>query len=154
MQESLSPAAQQISHLPFSYNLTVWGVQPLVTHQTSWLESTGVSGNRQSAIQQLCKAQQDSEFECQLMPISMAAGANIEHRSAWSCCQDTPTYSGVMCGQPGDARGCVTTVGLWRCMSQSLSDCESHCLGHTSCAAMALQWQLHAHLFLAIKAAI
>ncbi len=24
--------------------LTVWGVGPLVTHQTSWLESTGVCG--------------------------------------------------------------------------------------------------------------
>ncbi len=23
-------------------HLTVWGVEPVVTHQTSWLESTGV----------------------------------------------------------------------------------------------------------------
>ena len=32
-------------HLPYIvYNeyLTVWGVEPLVTHQTSWLERTGV----------------------------------------------------------------------------------------------------------------
>jgi hypothetical protein len=27
--------------------LTVWGVEPVVTHQTSWLESTGVCGVRQ-----------------------------------------------------------------------------------------------------------
>ncbi len=28
-------------------NLTVWGVEPVVTHQTSWLESTGVCDVRQ-----------------------------------------------------------------------------------------------------------
>ena len=28
--------------------LTVWGVEPVVTHQTSWLESTGVCGVRQN----------------------------------------------------------------------------------------------------------
>ncbi len=28
--------------LQFMLYLTVWGVEPLVTHQTSWLESTGV----------------------------------------------------------------------------------------------------------------
>ncbi len=27
----------------FLLYLTVWGVEPVVTHQTSWLESTGVS---------------------------------------------------------------------------------------------------------------
>ena len=32
---------------PFSY-LTVWGVEPVVTHQTCWLESTGVCGVRQN----------------------------------------------------------------------------------------------------------
>ena len=26
----------------FMFYLTVWGVEPVVTHQTSWLESTGV----------------------------------------------------------------------------------------------------------------
>ena len=26
----------------FILYLTVWGVEPVVTHQTSWLESTGV----------------------------------------------------------------------------------------------------------------
>jgi len=29
-------------------HLTVWGVEPVVTHQTSWLESTGVCGVRQN----------------------------------------------------------------------------------------------------------
>ncbi len=28
--------------------LTVWGVEPVVTHQTSWLESTGVCGVQQT----------------------------------------------------------------------------------------------------------
>ncbi len=82
MQESLSPAGQEVSHFHFIQNLTVWGVEPVVPHQTSWLESTGVCGNRQSAIQELCKAQHDSGFECQLMPISSAACANMLHRSA------------------------------------------------------------------------
>ena len=57
-------------------NLTVWGVEPVVTHQISWLEGTGVSGVRQklqSAIQDLRMAQHDSGLECQLMPISTAA---------------------------------------------------------------------------------
>ena len=30
--------------LPIIQHLTVWGVEPVVTHQTSWLESTGVCG--------------------------------------------------------------------------------------------------------------
>jgi len=30
--------------------LTVWGVEPVVTHQTSWLESTGVCGVRQKQV--------------------------------------------------------------------------------------------------------
>ncbi len=29
-------------HNIFALYLTVWGVEPVVTHQTSWLESTGV----------------------------------------------------------------------------------------------------------------
>ena len=79
MQESLSPAAQEISHLLICSfeTFTAWGVEPVVTHQKSWLESTGVYGNRQSAIQGLYKAQHDSEFESQLMPISTAACVNI-----------------------------------------------------------------------------
>ena len=32
----------------FMQHLTVWGVEPVVTHQTSWLESTGVCGVRQN----------------------------------------------------------------------------------------------------------
>ncbi len=28
----------------FTYYLTVWGVEPIVTHQTSWLVSTGACG--------------------------------------------------------------------------------------------------------------
>ena len=32
----------------FVLHLTVWGVEPVVTHQTSWLESTGVCGVRQN----------------------------------------------------------------------------------------------------------
>ncbi len=35
-------------HLIFIMYLTVWGVEPVVTHQTSWLESTGVCGVRQN----------------------------------------------------------------------------------------------------------
>ena len=31
----------------FLLYLTVWGVEPAVTHQTSWLESTGVCGVQQ-----------------------------------------------------------------------------------------------------------
>ena len=30
--------------------LTVWGVEPVVTHQTSWLESTGVCGVRKRKL--------------------------------------------------------------------------------------------------------
>ncbi len=29
-------------------HLTVWGVKPVVTHHTSWLEGTGVCGVRQN----------------------------------------------------------------------------------------------------------
>ena len=29
-------------------DLTVWGVEPVVTHETSWLKSTGVCGVRQN----------------------------------------------------------------------------------------------------------
>ena len=32
----------------FIFYLTVWGVEPVVTHQTSWLESTGVCGVQQN----------------------------------------------------------------------------------------------------------
>ena len=35
----------------FIFQLTVWGVEPVVTHQISWLESTGVCGVQQN---QLC----------------------------------------------------------------------------------------------------
>jgi len=31
---------------PF-YNFSVWGVEPVVTHQTCWLKSTGVCGVRE-----------------------------------------------------------------------------------------------------------
>ena len=48
MQESLSPAGQEISHVHFITNLMVWGMEPIVTHQTSWLESTGVCGAQQN----------------------------------------------------------------------------------------------------------
>ena len=34
--------------IPFMRHLAVWGVEPVVTHQTSWLESTGVRGVRQN----------------------------------------------------------------------------------------------------------
>ena len=34
-------------HFLFKY-LTVWGVEPVVTHYTSWLESTGVCGVRRN----------------------------------------------------------------------------------------------------------
>ena len=34
----------------FIQHLTVWGVKPVVTHQTFWLESTGVCGVRQNAV--------------------------------------------------------------------------------------------------------
>ncbi len=39
--------AASVSCCPFHFfilYLTVWGVEPVVTHQTSWLESTGVCG--------------------------------------------------------------------------------------------------------------
>jgi len=35
----------------FILYLTVWGVEPVVTHQTSWLEDTGVYGVRFNARQ-------------------------------------------------------------------------------------------------------
>ncbi len=34
-------------HVSFVLYHTVWGVEPVLTHQTSWLESTGVCGVRQ-----------------------------------------------------------------------------------------------------------
>jgi hypothetical protein len=37
----------------FIHNLTVWGVEPIVTHQTSWLESTGVCGVQQNQATKL-----------------------------------------------------------------------------------------------------
>ncbi len=36
-----SPGHLVISFFRFILHLTVWGVEPVVTHQTSWLESTG-----------------------------------------------------------------------------------------------------------------
>jgi len=43
---SRSKVEQRLRRLFILY-LTVWGVEPVVTHQTSWLESTGVCGVRQ-----------------------------------------------------------------------------------------------------------
>jgi len=37
-----------VTILYFIQYLTVWGVEPVVTHQTSWLRSTGVCGVRQT----------------------------------------------------------------------------------------------------------
>jgi len=34
----------------FMLGLTVWGVEPVVTHQTPWLESTGVCGGKPSWV--------------------------------------------------------------------------------------------------------
>ena len=31
----------------FGLSVTVWGVEPVVTHHTSWLESTGVTHQSQ-----------------------------------------------------------------------------------------------------------
>ncbi len=36
------------SLIHFIQNPTVWGAEPVVTHQTSWLESTGKCGVRQN----------------------------------------------------------------------------------------------------------
>ena len=36
-----------VSLFSFMLYLTIWGVGPIVTHQTSWLESTGVCGVQQ-----------------------------------------------------------------------------------------------------------
>jgi len=41
------PRQRRYSFVLISY-LAVWGVEPVVTHQTSWLESTGVCGVRQN----------------------------------------------------------------------------------------------------------
>ena len=40
------PVARMVSL--FVSHLTIWGVEPVVTHQTSWLESTGVCGVQQN----------------------------------------------------------------------------------------------------------
>ncbi len=37
---------QTLHRLHFMQYFTVWGVEPVVTHQTSWLESTGECGVR------------------------------------------------------------------------------------------------------------
>ncbi len=51
----------QLSCLPafhfFILYLTVSGVEPVVTRQTSWLESTGVCGVQQSMLQDLRELQ-------------------------------------------------------------------------------------------------
>ena len=47
----LSPLSTQpngAGYIHFIYYLTVWGVEPIVTRQTSWLGSTGVCGVRQN----------------------------------------------------------------------------------------------------------
>ncbi len=45
-----NPQGQPVARMfsLFVSHLTVWGVEPVVTHQTSWLESTGVSGVQSS----------------------------------------------------------------------------------------------------------
>ena len=43
------PAYPQLS-IHFILDLTVWGVEAVVTHQTSWFESTGVCGVRQNQV--------------------------------------------------------------------------------------------------------
>ncbi len=56
MQDKLVPSEQPVLCVPirptsmahFILYLTVWGVEPVVTHQTSWLESTGVCGVQQN----------------------------------------------------------------------------------------------------------
>jgi len=46
----------------FILGLTVWGVEPVVTHQTSWLESTGVCGGKPKLVE----VQFDKESMAQL----------------------------------------------------------------------------------------
>ena len=41
------PTCTHFSVSFFTSYLTVWGVEPAVTHQTSWLDSTGVRGVQQ-----------------------------------------------------------------------------------------------------------
>jgi len=45
MQMPTQGPTQGPTQLHFIKYLTVWGVEPVVTHQTSWLESTGVNLN-------------------------------------------------------------------------------------------------------------
>ena len=87
------------------------------------------------AIQVLSMAQHDSGCECQLTPTSTAACAKMWHRSAWSCCHDVPIYSGVMCGQRGEADTCLK---LCRCDNA----CHGRCLtvSHTIWVILAVQY--------------
>ena len=41
-------ATLHISIFGFTLHLMVWGVEPIVTRQTSWLKSAGVCGVRQT----------------------------------------------------------------------------------------------------------
>ncbi len=48
-QESQAePSAHTTHHFYFVLSLTVWDVEPVMTHRKSWLESTGVYGERQN----------------------------------------------------------------------------------------------------------
>ena len=58
------------SYLAFVLYLTVWGVEPVVTHQTSWLESTGGSLDQTSAHGSEQVTCQSFVTACACMPAS------------------------------------------------------------------------------------
>ena len=60
----LIPPCDLIGFYLFIIALTVWGVESLVTHSTSWLECTGVCG----------------------VPQNRVGGSSALETSLWSCC--------------------------------------------------------------------
>ncbi len=68
-------------HFTFSLNPLQWSVEPIVTHQTSWLESTGVWGARQNQAGQRCFHKMSmlvSTMVCFAMLLHLAAVTGLQ----------------------------------------------------------------------------
>ena len=73
------------------YHSTVWGVEPVMTHQTSWLESTGVCGLRQnqaggSSVQKRSFIPTHSVSQSEVVPLKHVFSPGLHVLSVQSPC--------------------------------------------------------------------
>ena len=95
-----APACHQVSLCTFIVYLTVWGVEPVVTHQTSWLESTGVYGVRlavrvrMTAIMQAGMQAERPDDAALLQAHNMSIMYCVYEDQDASCPECRPTHGG------------------------------------------------------------